>query len=148
MSLFDHTDMRSLAAGELEIEAAVANLPQVLAFIEQHLEQADCPVKTQMQISLAAEEIFINIARYAYAPQQGMVTVRVDVSADPVTATLTFIDQGVPYDPLAKEDPDVTLSADEREIGGLGIFITKRTMDEVAYEYRDGRNILTMKKRL
>jgi len=148
MSLFDKTDPLMFAGNELEIEAAEANLPQVLSFIEHHLEQADCPVKAQMQITVAAEEIFINIARYAYAPDRGKATVRVEVSEAPVVVTLTFVDQGVPYDPLAKEDPDVTLPAAEREIGGLGIFITKRTMDDVAYEYRDGRNILTLKKHL
>ncbi len=73
---------------------------------------------------------------------------RVEVSEDPVTVTITFIDHGVPYDPLAKQDPDLTLSADDRQIGGLGIFMTKKIMDDVAYEYKDGQNILTLKKQL
>ncbi len=101
-----------------------------------------------MQIELAVEEIFVNIANYAYAPEIGRATVRVSVSDDPLTVTITFIDRGVPYDPLKRSDPDVTLSAEEREIGGLGIFMTKKVMDEVAYEYKDGQNVLTLKKRL
>ena len=101
-----------------------------------------------MQIGVAVEEIFVNIANYAYHPDKGTATVRVEVSGAPVCVTITFVDHGVPYDPLAKDDPDVTLSADAREIGGLGIFMTKRIMDDVAYEYKDGQNILTLKKNL
>ena len=131
---------------ELKIPAEVERLPEVLSFLEQHLEGADCPMKAQMQITVAAEEIFVNIASYAYAPETGMATVRLDISGEPKTATITFLDSGVPFDPLAKEDPDVTLSAEEREIGGLGIFMTKKTMDGVRYEYKDGQNILTLRK--
>ena len=105
-------------------------------------------MKAQTQIEIAVEEIFINIASYAYAPDKGMATVRVEVSGDPVAVTITFVDHGVPYDPLAKEDPDVTLSAEERGIGGLGIFMTKKLMDDVAYEYKDGKNTLTLKKQI
>ena len=133
---------------ELEIEAIPENLPSVESFVEKHLEENDCPPKAQMQIGLAVEEIFINIASYAYAPEKGNATVRVEVSGDPITVIITFIDNGIPYDPLAKEDPDVTLSAEEREIGGRGIFITKKTMDDVSYEYRDGQNILRIKKQM
>ena len=124
------------------------NLPEVQAFVQEHLERDDCPLKAQMQIDLAVEEIFINIASYAYTPQRGKASVRVMVSDDPVTVTLTFVDHGIPYDPLEKDDPDVTLSAEERQIGGLGIFMTKQVMDDIAYEYKDGENILTLKKNL
>ena len=103
-------------------------------------------MKAKMQLDIAVEEIFINIANYAYAPGIGKATVRVEVSGDPVTVTITFIDRGVPYDPLKKDDPDITLSADEREIGGLGIFMTKKVMDNISYEYKGGQNILTLKK--
>ena len=133
---------------ELEIEAAVENLPQVTDFVDSHLEKAGCPVKAQMQIDIAVEEIFVNIAHYAYDPETGKATVRVEVTEEPVTVSITFIDQGIPYDPLAKADPDVTLPAEEREIGGLGIFMVRKTMDDVSYEYQDGKNILTLKKNL
>ena len=135
-------------AGELRIPAEVDRLPEVLAFLEQELEAAACPMKAQMQLSVAVEEIFVNIASYAYAPDKGKATVRVEVSEDPVTVTITFVDHGMPYDPLAREDPDVSLPAERRDAGGLGIFMTKKIMDDVAYEYKDGQNILTLKKKL
>ena len=133
---------------ELSVPAEVEKLPELLAFLEQQLEKADCPAKAQMQISVAAEEIFVNIANYAYAPGKGIATVRLTISREPAAATITFIDRGTPFDPLKKEDPDVTLSAEERAIGGLGIYMTKKTMDEVRYEYKDGQNRLTLFKKL
>ncbi|WP_303790978.1 ATP-binding protein [Ruminococcus flavefaciens] len=133
---------------ELELEAKVENLPEVLSFIDEVLEGADCSMKIQMQIDIAVEEIFVNIANYAYSPEIGTATVRIEVMADPPAVDITFIDGGVPYDPLAKADPDVTLSAEERQIGGLGIFMVKKSMDDVKYEYLDGHNILTLKKGL
>ena len=138
----------SLKAYELDIMAENEILSEVQSFLGQCLAKVDCPAKAQMQLELAAEEIFVNIANYAYAPEKGRALVRVEVSDDPVTVTLTFIDQGKPYDPLKRKEPDVTLPAEEREIGGLGIFLTKKTMDDVFYEYRDGQNILTLKKKI
>ncbi len=133
---------------ELTIPAEVENLPELTAFLEQPLEEAGCSMKTQMQISMAAEEIFVNIANYAYAPGKGIATVRLTISRDPATATITFIDRGTPFNPLENEDPDVTLPAEERAIGGLGIFMTKKTMDEIHYAYKDGQNQLTLVKKL
>ena len=133
---------------DLEVEASVDQLQRVIDYVDAHLEAVSCPPKAQMQMQLAVEEIFVNIASYAYAPGIGKATVRVEVSGDPVTVSITFIDRGIPYDPLKKEDPDVTLPAGERRIGGLGIFMTKKIMDDVTYEYRDGQNILTLKKTL
>lgn len=130
---------------ELEVDATVENLEAVQAFIESRLELAACPMKVQMQIGLAVEEIYVNIAHYAYAPGTGKAKIIVDITDEPA-AVITFIDSGIKYDPLAKEDPDVTLSASERKIGGLGIFLTKKTMDDVSYEYKDGQNIFRMKK--
>ena len=148
LSLLEKTDTLTFSPNELELEAAAENLEEVQAFVDERLEAADCPMKAQMQIAVAVEEIFTNIANYAYAPEKGKATVRVEVSEEPVTVTITFVDHGVPYDPLAKEDPDVTLSAEERKIGGLGIFMTKKLMDDVNYSYKDGQNILTLKKTL
>ena len=133
---------------ELDIMAENENLSEVQSFLGECLSKVDCPAKAQRQMELAAEEIFVNIANYAYAPEKGRAVVRVEVSDDPVTVTLTFIDQGVPYDSLKRKKPDVTLPAEERDIGGLGIFLTKKTMDDVSYEYKDGQNILTLKKKI
>ena len=133
---------------ELTIAATVENIETVTDFVNEQLEAHDCPMKAQMQIDIAIDELFGNIAHYAYNPEVGQATVRVEVIEDPLSVVITFIDNGVPYDPLAKEDPDVTLSAEERKIGGLGIFMVKKTMDDITYEYKDGQNILTIKKNL
>lgn len=133
---------------ELDIEALVDNLDTVIAFIDEELEAAECPPKIQMQIDLAVEEIFVNIANYAYDPETGPATVRAEVHPDRSAVSITFIDHGVPYDPLAKADPDLSKSAEEREVGGLGIFLVKQTMDDIRYEYVNGSNILTIVKGL
>ena len=148
LELLEKTDTLVFSPNELVIEAVKENLPDVQEFVDERLTAADCPIKAQMQIGVAVEEIFINIASYAYAPKKGNATVRVEVSEEPVSVTITFVDHGTPYDPLSKRDPDVTLPADAREIGGLGIFMTKQLMDDVAYEYQDGKNILKLKKNL
>ena len=133
---------------ELTIAATVENIETVTDFVNEQLEALDCPIKAQMQIAIAIDELFGNIAHYAYNPEIGKATVRVEVIEDPLAVTITFIDNGVPYDPLAKADPDTTLSAEERVIGGLGIYMVKKSMDEITYEYKDGQNILAIKKNL
>ena len=133
---------------ELTIAATIENIGTVTDFVNEQLESLDCPMKAQMQIAIAIDELFGNIAHYAYNPEIGKATVRVEVIEDPLAVTITFIDNGVPYDPLAKADPDTTLSAEEREIGGLGIYMVKKSMDEITYEYKDGQNILAIKKNL
>ena len=133
---------------ELNIAATVENIEVVTDFVNEQLEALDCPMKAQMQIDIAIDELFGNIAHYAYNPEVGDATVRVEVIDDPLAVVITFIDKGVPYDPLAKEDPNITLSAEERQIGGLGIFMVKKSMDEITYEYKDGHNILAIKKAL
>ena len=133
---------------ELTIEARTENLDEVLSFVNSQLELWDCSPRAQMQLEIAVEEVFVNIAHYAYQPGVGSATVCVAFEQDPMTAVITFIDRGIPYDPLAKDDPDVTLSAEDRQIGGLGIYMVKKSMDGMAYEYKDGQNILTLKKRL
>lgn len=133
---------------ELTIAATVENIETVTDFVNEQLEALGCPMKAQMQIDIAIDELFGNIAHYAYNPEIGSATVRVEVTETPLSVIITFIDHGVPYDPLAKEDPDVTLSAEERAIGGLGIYMVKKTMDEITYEYKDGQNILSIKKKI
>ncbi len=131
---------------ELTIDATIENITQVTAFVDEQLEALDCPLKAQMQLDIAIDELFGNIAHYAYNPEIGPATVRVEVLQDPLAVVVSFIDNGIPYDPLAKEDPDVALSAEDREIGGLGIYMVKKSMDEITYEYKDGQNILRIKK--
>lgn len=133
---------------ELTLPATIENIETVIDFVNEQLEEIKCPLKAQMQIDIAIDELFGNIAHYAYNPETGPATVRVEVTEEPIAVVITFIDRGVPYDPLKKEDPDITLSAEERAIGGLGIFMVKKTMDEISYEYKDGKNILRIKKNM
>lgn len=131
---------------ELTVKADRCNLADVLSFVDRELEKLDCPPKVQIQLDIAVEELFVNIASYAYAPGEGSATVRVETEMKPRKASITFLDSGMPYNPLTKPDPDVTLSAEARRIGGLGVFMVKKSMDEVRYEHRDGQNILTIVK--
>ena len=133
---------------KLELEAKTDNLDQVLEFVDSTLEDVDCSIKTQTQIDIAVEEIFVNIASYAYAPETGNVVIGMQVQAESRMAEITFADSGIPYNPLEREDPDITLSAEDREIGGLGIFMVKKTMDEMRYDYKNGQNVLTIMKKL
>lgn len=131
---------------EITLEASEDNLDEILDFLDEKLKGTDCPLPAKRQIDIAAEEIFINISSYAYRPGTGDVTLGLELSRDPAQITITFIDEGVPFDPLAKEDPDIDLPAKERQVGGLGILVVKDFMDDVTYEYSEGRNILTLKK--
>ena len=133
---------------ELTIAATVENIGTVTDFVNEQLEALDCPVKAQMQIDIAVDELFGNIAHYAYHPEVGNATVRVEVTEEPLAVIVTFIDKGMPYDPLRAVEPDITLSAEERNLGGLGIYMVKKSMDEITYEYKDGKNILSIKKKL
>ncbi len=132
---------------ELQVPATVEKLDEVIAFVGEQLEAFDCPFKVRFQIELALEEIYVNIAHYAYNPEIGLATVRCTVEKEPQTqVTIELLDSGKPYDPLARQDPNTALPAEERDIGGLGIFLVKKNMDHVAYRYEDGKNILVMKK--
>lgn len=133
---------------EMTIEATIENIPTVTEFVDEQLESMDCPMKAQMQIDIAIDELLSNIAHYAYNPETGAVTVRVEVIEEPMSVVITFIDKGVPYDPLAKEDPGMETVMDENSIGGLGIYMVKKSMDDVSYMYKDGQNILTIRKNI
>ena len=132
---------------KLSLEATVANIGAVTAFVEEALEAAGCPMKVMMQINVAIDELFGNIAHYAYRQGTGMAEVDIDIDEAAREVRLTFIDSGIPFDPLAVPDPDVTGSAKERALGGLGIFMVRRSMDGMAYRREGGHNILTIKKR-
>ena len=128
--------------------AKTESLSDVLGFVEQTLETLECPMKIQTAICVAIEEVFVNIARYAYPESIGDMTLHIGFDGETRAITFRVTDKGVPFDPLKKADPDITLSAEEREIGGLGIFIAKKTMDSLTYAYENGENILTMTKKI
>lgn len=131
---------------KITLPASIDRVDEVIDCVNEELEAFDCPMKLTMLIDIAVEEIFVNIAHYAYAPGEGEATISCMVEENPRCAVIRFEDSGVPYDPLSREDPDITLSAEERSIGGLGIYMVKKSMDAVTYEYTNGQNILTLKK--
>ena len=146
---------------EVTLEAKLDSIPVLTDIVEEELAQADCPPKAMIQLSVAIDEIFSNIASYAYAdkeragtqeraagaePAWGFATVRIELLNEPRGIDLTFIDRGIPFDPLKREDPDISAPLGERQIAGLGIFMVKKTMSSMKYEYSDGRNILTIRK--
>ncbi|MCR4689252.1 MAG: ATP-binding protein [Saccharofermentans sp.] len=131
---------------QIRIEATKDNLDEAMNFIGEYLEEAECSMKHKIKIDLAVEELYVNICNYAYAPGTGPVTIQIGMSEDKKTVFITFIDKGIPYDPIEKEDPDITLSGEEREVGGLGIFLVKKYMDDVKYKYEGGCNNLTISK--
>ena len=132
----------------LSIDARSENLEKVLSFVDGILEAEDCNMKVMMQLDVAVEEIFINIASYAYGENDGKAEIILTITDDPKAVVIEFRDSGVRFDPLAKPDPDVTLSAEDRQIGGLGIYMVKKSMDDVTYKYENGENILTISRLL
>ncbi|ONI38017.1 histidine kinase [Candidatus Epulonipiscium fishelsonii] len=133
---------------EMTVKGTIENIDKITEFVNAQLNKLDCPPKTQVQIDIAIDELFSNIARYAYNPSIGLVTVKVEILEENLAVIITFIDNGKPHDPLRRKDPDVTLSADEREIGGLGIFMVKKSMDKISYEYKNGQNVLSIQKNI
>ena len=140
--------MREEASLELCVKASIRNIDEVTGFVNHQLRQMGCSKRSLLQIDVALDELFSNICRYAYDDVVGNVLVSVEELEDGDSVQITLVDKGIPFDPLAVKDPDVTLKLQERTIGGLGIFMVKRTMDDVQYEYRDGKNILTVVKSL
>lgn len=129
---------------ELTVLAKTENLEQVLEFVNGLLEEKNSPMNLVFELDIAVEELFVNIAHYAYTPEIGEATIQVSFEEEDVV--ITFIDRGIPYNPWEKKDPDITLSLEERQIGGLGIYMVKNSMDEVDYAYIDGKNVVTIKK--
>lgn len=126
---------------EISLKPCLDNLDQVTDFIDNLLSEGEVPNKLIFKVNMVIDEIYSNIARYS-----GATEAKVGCNVSENKVILRFIDNGSPYDPTVKEDPDTTLSADERDIGGLGIFMVKKIMDEISYEYKNGRNILILEK--
>lgn len=148
IGLLNEVDALSFSPDELIIPAERAKLPEVLEFIDDKIGVLAPSEKARMQLKLAAEEIFVNIADYSYSPGKGYALVRISTDTANRAVTVAFEDGGVPFDPLSSKTPDVTLPASERVPGGLGIFLARKLTDEVRYDYREGKNILTFVKKL
>lgn len=132
----------------LRVPAERDQLDRVQAFVDEELAQVPFTLEEQLQLQIAVEELFVNIASYAYAPGRGEAVIGCRVELEPPSITIQFRDWGKPFNPLAKQDADITLSAEDRQIGGLGIYMVKNSMDAVDYKYEDGQNILTIRKNL
>lgn len=131
----------------LTLQNEVDQLSQLAPFVWAFAEEAQLDEQPAMQLDLALDEAVTNVVLYAYPKgTEGEVTVAAKREGDTLEVVLT--DSGTPFDPTAQEDPDLTLSADERPIGGLGIFLVRQMMDTVRYERKDGKNILTLRKNL
>ena len=133
---------------KLTMKAEREIIPEVIDFIDRELDELGCSEKTKAQINIAIDELYGNIASYAYGEENGEVTVIIEGDSTPGAVSISFQDEGKPFNPLESREPDITLPARERKIGGLGIFMVKKSMDDVRYEYRDGKNILTIRKTL
>ena len=131
---------------ELTVEAIVEQIETVTEFVNAELEKLDCPMKARIQLDIAIDEIVSNIAYYAYGEKTGTVTVKIEALQEENGVQLMFLDSGVPYDPLTRQDPDISAEIEERKEGGLGIFLVRKTMDDMKYEYKDGQNCLTIRK--
>ena len=128
----------------LTLKAELASLETVTDFVNGFMDNCGYDFKFQTQIDIVVEEVYVNICSYAYPDSSGDVTV--EIAGEGGRLMLSFADSGFEYNPLEKEDPDITLSAEEREIGGLGVFMVKQIMDEVTYRRTDGKNVLEMAK--
>lgn len=140
--------MREEASKELTVMAEAENIDKITSFVNKQIKRLGGTKRAMVQIEVALDELFANICNYAYDDGVGHVTVRVQDVPEQNSVCITLEDEGMPFDPLAREDPDVTLGLHERGVGGLGIYMVKKTMDDVRYEYRDGLNMLTVVKSL
>ncbi len=132
---------------EKRFEALGENLEPVMEFLEENLESLGCSFKEQQQMCIAVEELFVNIVNYAYPESAGPADLSVRKGADQMIE-IEIRDSGIPFNPLEQQDPDITLLAEDRPIGGLGIYMVKKCMDEVTYQYKDRQNVLILKKKL
>ena len=133
---------------EITVNASLEEIRRITGHVNALLKELACPERIRIQIDVAIDEVFSNISRYAYYPETGQATVRLEVERDPLCVVITFIDRGAPYNPLTAKEPDLSLPARKRPVGGLGLFMVRRIMDGVTYGYRDGQNILTIRKRI
>lgn len=132
---------------EKEFVAKKEELPNVISFIEYELEKFEFNTKIIMQFNLIIEELFVNIANYAYKDKEdGKCKIMIDYNKEKQKVILSLEDNGIKFNPLEKEDPDTSLSVEDREIGGLGILLVKKNMDNIEYKYEDNKNILILSK--
>lgn len=124
---------------EIRVPAIRENVAAISAFTEDTLNEMECSPKVTMKFLIAMDEIITNVVNYSGAKEM-----TVQISKEDGVVSVRILDDGKPFDPLQHADPDITLDASEREIGGLGIYMVKKSMDDVIYFYEDGRNVLKL----
>lgn len=133
---------------KIVVEATKTNLGKIFDFINKQLSSYSFSENTRSKINIGVEEIFINIANYAYGNEKGEVEIDCEIVGPPLKVEISFLDSGKKFDPLSYEEPDTTTSIENRKIGGLGILLTKKLMDDVEYQYIDGKNMIKIVKEL
>jgi anti-sigma regulatory factor (Ser/Thr protein kinase) len=133
---------------KLILTAKIENLNKVFDFLDAQLSSLAYNMKAKLQLELSIEEAYVNISKYAYTSDKGEVEILSSVDEDPLQITVQFVDSGIPYNPLKTEDPDLCTDTEEKELGGLGIFLIKKNVDNIKYKYHNGKNILTLQKKL
>lgn len=133
---------------QITVPAEIENLRKVLDFFNKEFETLKYDIKSRLQLELAIEEIYVNIANYAYGSEGGEIIICFNLEKNPLKILVQFIDCGNSFNPLEYEEPDTSAKIENRKIGGLGIFLVKNNVDYIDYEYRDGKNILTISKNL
>ena len=133
---------------KLTVPAKIENLQKVMDFLDDQLNSVDYVLKARLQLELSIEEAYVNIVNYAYGSEEGEIIICCNVDENPLKVTMQLIDYGKPYNPLKSEYSDISQGTEEKKIGGLGIFLIKHNVDDISYKYLDGKNILTIQKKL
>ena len=139
---------KAVSTQTITLTAVPENFAAAQEHVRSFLDSASCSMRTLFELDMVVEEVFINVASYAYPDSTGMVSLDLTLDEEQNFLCLTFRDSGIPYDPLRKQSPDVTAPAEKRPIGGLGIFLVQKYSDSLSYEYADGENRLTIGKKL
>ncbi|MDE6742634.1 MAG: ATP-binding protein [Lachnospiraceae bacterium] len=137
---------KDVGAEVITVEAVMGNLEEIRSFVRKKLNETEGDMLSCITLEMVVEEIYTNIASYAYGKHTGIVTVKYSAKQEPLELIVTFMDHGIPYNPLEHKDPDIKAPLEERKIGGNGILMAKKMMDDMQYEFKDGMNILTIRK--
>lgn len=132
----------------VKVPAKLRELDNVRAFADEVLTDTTASTEDRLAIELAVEEVFVNIVKYACLPEAGKITVSCEHDSDNEAVEIRFLDEGHPFNPLSMKDPDLKADLSERNPGGLGIYMLKKLMDRVEYDYVEGRNRLVIWKKL
>ena len=149
--MVDHrqqSDPAAIQSSSFTLKALPTNFSVAQDMVREFLEPCSCKMRTLLELDMLIEEVFINIAHYAYPNGEGDATIELSLNDAKDTLCMTFRDKGIPYNPLLKESPDITSDANSRAIGGLGIFLVQKYADGLSYERKDNENRFTICKKI